>query len=57
MPTYPDYVYQTLALFPACTEAGDLGCELFCDEWTIYENRVAVQQQVDEWDGRPSDSP
>ena len=79
MPTYPDYVRQTLArareegqwhaaqadaaalcfdilaLFPDCQEAGDLVYELFCDEWTIYDMRVAVQRQVDEWDDRPSE--
>ena len=77
MPTYPDYVYQTLArardagqwycgqsdaaalcfdvlaLFPECEEAQDLVCELFCDEWTIYDNRVAIQRNMDEWDDRP----
>jgi hypothetical protein len=77
MPTYPDYVYQTLtrardegqwycgqadavalcfdilALFPDCNEASDLVYELFCDEWTIYDNRVAIQQNIDEWDDRP----
>jgi len=77
MPTYPDYVYQTiarardigqwycgqsdaaalcfdvLALFPECEEAKDLVYELFCDEWTIYDNRVAIQRNIDEWDDRP----
>lgn len=77
MPTYPDYLHQTLtrardigqwycgqadaaalcfdmlALFPDCTEASDLVYELFCDEWTIYDNRVAIQQNIDEWDDRP----
>lgn len=77
MPTYPDYVHQTLArardegqwqagqadaaalcfdvlaLFPDCEEAKELVYELFCDEWTIYENRVAIQQNIDEWDDRP----
>jgi len=77
MPTYPDYVHQTLArareegqwhaaqadaaalcfdvlaLFPDCKEASDLVYELFCDEWTVYDNRVAVQQNIDEWDDRP----
>ena len=74
MPTYPDYVYQTLAraredgqwhaaqsdaaalcfdvlaFFPDCKDASDLVFELFCDEWTIYDNRVALQQNIDEWD-------
>lgn len=77
MPTYPDYVQQTLArareeaqwycgqsdaaalcfdilaLFPDCAEAQELVYELFCDEWTIYDNRVALQQNIDEWDDRP----
>lgn len=77
MPTYPDYLHQTLArardmgqwycgqadaaalcfnmlaLFPDCAEASELVYELFCDEWTIYENRVAIQQNIDEWDDRP----
>jgi hypothetical protein len=77
MPTYPDYVHQTLArardeghwycgqsdaaalcfdilaLFPDCTEASDLVYELFCDDWTIYDNRVAIQQNIDKWDDRP----
>ena len=77
MPTYPDYLYQTLArardigqwycrqanaaalcfdmlaLFPNCIEASDLVYELFCDEWMIYDNRVAIQQNIDEWDDRP----
>ena len=77
MPTYPEYVYQTLAhardigqwycgqsdaaalcfdvlaLFPDCEEAQKFVYELFCDEWTIYDNRVAVQQHIDEWDDRP----
>jgi hypothetical protein len=34
-------------------EASDLVYELFCDEWTIYDNRVAVQRHIDEWDDRP----
>lgn len=45
--------YDILTLFPDCTEASDLVYELFCDEWTIYDNRVAVQQNIDEWDDRP----
>lgn len=45
--------FDILALFPDCTAAGDLAYELFCDEWTIYDNRVAVQQNIDEWDDRP----
>lgn len=77
MPTYPDYLHQTLArardigqwycgqadaaalcfdmlaFFPECAEASELVYELFCDEWTIYDNRVAIQQNIDEWDDRP----
>ena len=47
--------FDILALFPDCTEASDLVHELFCDEWTIYDNRVAVQRQLEEWDDRPSE--
>src|SRR3989304_3104584 len=45
--------FDILALFPECKEASDLVYELFCDEWTIYDNRVAIQQNIDEWDDRP----
>jgi len=45
--------FDVLALFPNCKEASDLVYELFCDEWTIYDNRVAIQQHIDEWDDRP----
>lgn len=45
--------FDVLALFPDCTEASDLVYELFCDEWTIYDNRVAIQRNIDEWDDRP----
>ena len=45
--------FDMLALFPNCAEASDLVYELFCDEWTIYVNRVAIQQNIDEWDDRP----
>jgi len=45
--------FDVLALFPDCKQASDLVYELFCDEWTIYDNRVAVQQNIDEWDDRP----
>lgn len=45
--------YDILALFPECQEARDLVYDLFCDEWTIYNNRVAVQRNIDEWDDRP----
>jgi hypothetical protein len=45
--------FDILALFPDCKEASDLVYELFCDEWTVYDNRVAIQQNIDEWDDRP----
>jgi hypothetical protein len=45
--------FDVPALFPDCREAGGLVYELFCDEWLIYNNRVAIQQNIDEWDDRP----
>jgi len=45
--------FDVLALFPDCAEASELVYELFCDEWTIYDNRVAIQRNIDEWDDRP----
>jgi hypothetical protein len=45
--------FDVLALFPNCREASDLVYELFCDEWLIYDNRVALQRHIDEWDDRP----
>ena len=45
--------FDVLARFPDCKEASDLVYELLCDEWMIYENRVALQQNIDEWDDRP----
>jgi hypothetical protein len=45
--------FDMLTLFPECEEAQDLIYELFCDEWTIYDNRVAIQRNIDEWDDRP----
>jgi hypothetical protein len=45
--------FDILALFPNCQEASDLVHELFCDEWTIYDMRVALQQNIDEWDDCP----
>lgn len=45
--------FELLALFPECREASDLVYELFCDEWTIYDNRIAIQRHIDEWDDRP----
>jgi len=45
--------FDMLALFPDCVEASNLVYELYCDEWTIYNNRVAIQQNIDEWDDRP----
>ncbi len=47
--------FDVLALFPDCKEASELVYELFCDEWAIYDMRVAIQQNVDEWDDRPSE--
>ena len=44
--------FDILALFPDCDEAKELVYELFCDEWTIYDNRVALQRMIDEWDDR-----
>ena len=40
--------FDVLTLFPDCIEAQELIYELFCDEWIIYDNRVAVQQHIDE---------
>ncbi len=45
--------FDILALFPDCAKASELVYELFCDEWCIYDNRVAIQQHIDEWDDRP----
>jgi len=45
--------FDVLALFLDYKEANDLIYDLFCDEWTIYDNRVALQQNIDEWDDRP----
>ncbi|MBM3181861.1 MAG: hypothetical protein FJZ86_16140 [Chloroflexi bacterium] len=45
--------FDVLALFPDCDEAKELVHQLFCDEWTIYDNRVAIQRNIDEWDDRP----
>ena len=45
--------FDVLALFPDCAEAKELVHQLFCDEWTIYDNRVAIQRNMDEWDDRP----
>lgn len=45
--------FDVLALFPDCQEAADLAYELCCDEWLIYDNRNAIQQNIDEWDDRP----
>ncbi|MBI5054337.1 MAG: hypothetical protein HZB52_13880 [Chloroflexi bacterium] len=46
--------FEVLALYPDHQEASELVYELFCDEWLIYENRVALQRLIDEWDDRPS---
>jgi len=45
--------FDVLALYPDCDEAGELVYQLFCDEWTLYDNRVAIQRMIDEWDDRP----
>ena len=45
--------FGVLALFPDCQDAKELVYQLFCDEWAIYDNRVAIQQMIDEWDDRP----
>lgn len=45
--------FEVLALFPDHREAAELVYELFCDEWLIYDNRTALQQQIEEWDDRP----
>jgi hypothetical protein len=45
--------YNILTDFPDCTEASELIYELFCDEWTIYDNRIALQRIIDEWDDQP----
>lgn len=45
--------FDVLSLFPDCEEARELVYQLFCDEWTVFDNRVAVQQNIEEWDDRP----
>ncbi len=45
--------FTILADFPACTEASEAIYEMFCDEWLIYDNRVALQRLIDEWDDQP----
>ena len=45
--------FDVLALFPDHREASALVSEFFCDEWLIYDNRNAIQQNIDEWDDRP----
>jgi hypothetical protein len=45
--------FEVLALFPDHREAAELVYKLFCDEWLIYDNRTALQQQIEEWDDRP----
>jgi hypothetical protein len=45
--------FDVLALFPECEEAAELVRELFRDEWLIYENRLAIQRHIEEWDDRP----
>lgn len=45
--------FDVLSAYPSHHEASDLVYELFCDEWLIYDNRNAIQQNIDEWDDRP----
>lgn len=45
--------FEALTLEPQWREAEELVYQLMCDEWLIYNNRVAVQQNIDEWDDRP----
>lgn len=45
--------FEVLALFPDHQEAAALVYELFCDEWLIYNNRTALQRNIEEWDDRP----
>ena len=45
--------FDVLTLFPDHREASELVYEFFCDEWLIYDNRIAVQQHIEEWDDRP----
>ncbi|MBI4671227.1 MAG: hypothetical protein HY741_06110 [Chloroflexi bacterium] len=45
--------FDLLADFPECAAASELIYELFCDEWVIYDNRVALQRLIDEWDDQP----
>jgi len=45
--------FEVLALFPDHREAAELVYEFFCDEWLIYDNRNALQQNIEEWDDRP----
>ena len=47
------YCFDVLALIPDHREAAELVYELFGDEWLIYDNRNALQQNIDEWDDRP----
>ena len=45
--------FDVLADFPECHEASEAILEIFCDEWTIYQNRRALARTADEWDDRP----
>jgi hypothetical protein len=45
--------FEVLALVPDHREAAELVYELFGDEWLIYDNRTALQRNIDEWDDRP----
>lgn len=45
--------FDVLADFPDCKEASETIYELFCDEWLIYDNRIALQRLIEEWDDQP----
>lgn len=45
--------FDVFADHSGCHAAQELIYRLFCDEWLIYDNRNAIQQNIDEWDDRP----
>lgn len=45
--------FDALTFFPDCAEASKLIYDFFCDEWLVYDMRVSIQQNIDEWDDRP----
>ena len=45
--------FDVLVSYPNHRAASELIYELFCDEWLIFDNRNAIQQNIDEWDDRP----